>query len=322
MSTLAECVLLGDIGGTNARLALATESSLGPVTSFEVNRFARFTDVVDLFLRADPDRNRLRHALFAIAAPIYGERCVLTNSPWVIDASELQAAFGLRSQLVNDFAAVAHSLPSLGPTDVAKLGGGAADQTAPMAVLGPGTGLGVACLVHQADKPVVVASEGGHATLAATCDREDQIIQHLRQRFGHASAERAISGPGLENVYQAIAALDNVETNLQNAMQITRSALRGECGIALEALNVFCAFLGSFAGNVALTFDARGGVYIAGGISPRIVNFLRQSQFRAQFEAKGRFREYLKAIPVNVITHPAAALVGLASISHRVESGS
>jgi glucokinase len=322
MSTLAECVLLGDIGGTNARLALATESSLGPVTSFEVNRFARFTDVVDLFLRADPDRNRLRHALFAIAAPIYGERCVLTNSPWVIDASELQAAFGLRSQLVNDFAAVAHSLPSLGPTDVAKLGGGAADQTAPMAVLGPGTGLGVACLVHQADKPVVVASEGGHATLAATCDREDQIIQHLRQRFGHASAERAISGPGLENVYQAIAALDNVETNLQNAMQITRSALRGECGIALEALNVFCAFLGSFAGNVALTFDARGGVYIAGGISLRIVNFLRQSQFRAQFEAKGRFREYLKAIPVNVITHPAAALVGLASISHRVESGS
>jgi glucokinase len=322
MSTLAECVLLGDIGGTNARLALATESSLGPVTSFEVSRFARFTDVVDLFLRVDPDRNRLRHALFAIAAPIYGERCVLTNSPWVIDASELQAAFGLRSQLVNDFAAVAHSLPSLGPTDVAKLGGGAADQTAPMAVLGPGTGLGVACLVHQADKPVVVASEGGHATLAATCDREDQIIQHLRQRFGHASAERAISGPGLENVYQAIAALDNVETNLQNAMQITRSALRGECGIALEALNVFCAFLGSFAGNVALTFDARGGVYIAGGISPRIVNFLRQSQFRAQFEAKGRFREYLKAIPVNVITHPAAALVGLASISHRVESGS
>jgi glucokinase len=322
MSTLAECVLLGDIGGTNARLALATESSLGPVTSFEVNRFARFTDVVDLFLRVDPDRSRLRHALFAIAAPIHGERCVLTNSPWVIDASELQAAFGLRSQLVNDFVAVAHSLPLLGSTDVAKVGGGAADKGAPMAVLGPGTGLGVACLVHQADKPVVIASEGGHATLAATCDREDQIIQHLRQRFGHASAERAISGPGLENVYQAIAALDNVETNLQNAMQITRSALRGECGIALEALNVFCAFLGSLAGNVALTFDARGGVYIAGGISPRIVNFLRQSQFRAQFEAKGRFREYLKAIPVNVITHPAAALVGLASISHRVESGS
>jgi glucokinase len=313
MSTFPECVLLGDIGGTNARLALATDSVLGPITSFEVSRFSRFTDVVDLFLREDRHRSRLRHALFSIAAPIHGERCVLTNSPWVIDAIELQATFGLRSQL-NDFAAVAHSLPLLSPADLAEVGGGAADQTSPMAVLAPGTGLGVACLMRRADKPVVIPSEGGHATLAATCYREDQIIQHLRQRFGHASAERAVSGPGLENIYLAIGALDKVETALQNATQITRSALRGECRIAVEALNTFCAFLGSFAGNVALTFDARGGVYIAGGISPRIVNFMRRSQFRARFEAKGRFREYLKEISVNVITHPAAAFVGLTSI--------
>jgi glucokinase len=319
MSNFPECVLLGDIGGTNARLALATKSALGRVTTFEVNRFAQFKDVVDLFLRDDCNRNRLRHALFAIAAPIHGERCVLTNSPWVIDAFELQSTFGLQSQFVNDFAAVAHSLPLLGPADLAKLGGGAGDKTSPMAVLGPGTGLGVACLVRQSDKPFVIASEGGHATLAATCDREDQIIQHLRQRFGHASAERAVSGPGLENIYLAIGALEQVETTLQTATQITRSALRGECRIAVEALNVFCAFLGSFAGSVALTFDARGGVYIAGGISPRIVDFMRQSQFRARFEAKGRFRECLKAIPVNVITHPAAGFIGLTSISRTVE---
>jgi glucokinase len=321
MSTFPEHVLLGDIGGTNARLALATESVLGPVTSFEVNRFARFTDVIDLFLREDRDRRRLGHAFFAIAAPIRGERCVLTNSPWVIDAIELEATFGLRSQLFNDFAAVAHSLPLLGRADLAKIGGGAGDKTSPMAVLGPGTGLGVACLIRQADKPVVIASEGGHATLAATCDREDQIIDHLRQRFAHASAERAVSGPGLENIYLAIGALDKVETAPQTATQITRSALRGECSIAVEALNVFCAFLGSFAGNTALTFGTRGGVYIAGGISPRIVSFLCRSQFRARFEAKGRFREYLKAIPVNVITHPAAAFVGLTSISRTIESG-
>jgi len=139
--------------------------------------------------------------VFLRLAPIVGERCVLTNSRWVIDAIELQATFGLRSWLVNDFAAVAHSLPLLGPTDLAKLGGGAADKTAAMAVLGPGTGLGVACLIRRADQPLVIASEGGHATLAATCDREDQIIQHLRQRFGHASAEQAVSGPGLENIF-------------------------------------------------------------------------------------------------------------------------
>ena len=182
-----------------------------------------------------------------------------------------------------------------------------------MAVLGPGTGLGVACLMPRADKPIVIASEGGHATLAATCDREDRIIQHLRQRFGHASAERALSGPGLENIYRAIGAVDKVETPLQNAAQITKSALRGECDIAIEALNAFCAFLGSFAGNVALTFDARGGVYIAGGISPRIVDFMRKSQFRVRFEDKGRFRQYLKSIQVHVITNPAAAFIGLKS---------
>jgi glucokinase len=313
MSTFPECVLLGDIGATNARFALATETVLGPVTTFEVNRFARFTDVVDLFLRDHRDRSRLRHALFAIAAPIDGERCVLTNSPWVIEAAELQAIFGLQAELLNDFAAVANSLPLLGPADLAKLGGGASDKTSPMAVLGPGTGLGVACLIRRGDKRVVIASEGGHATLAATCDREDQIIQHLRQRFGHASAERALSGPGLENIYRAIGAVDKVEIALQNATQITRSALRGECNIAVEALNVFCAFLGSFAGNAALTFDARGGVYIAGGISPRIVDFMRRSQFRVRFEAKGRFQQYLKSIPVHVITHPAAAFIGLKS---------
>ena len=317
MSTFSERVLLGDIGGTNARLALATDLVLGPITSFEVSRFSRFTDVVDLFLREDRHRSGLRHALFSIAAPIHGERCVLTNSPWVIDVIELRAAFGVQSQLLNDFAAVSHSLPLLSPADLAKIGGGAADKMSPMAVLGPGTGLGVACLIGWTDKPVVIPSEGGHATLAATCDREDQIIQYLRRRFGHASAERAVSGPGLENIYLAIGALDKVETALQNATQITRSALSGECRVAVEALHVFCAFLGSFAGNVALTFDARGGVYIAGGISPRIVNFMRQSQFRARFEAKGRFRDYLKEIPVNVITHPAAAFVGLTSICGR-----
>jgi glucokinase len=317
MSTFSERVLLGDIGGTNARLALATDSVLGPITSFEVSRFSRFTDVVDLFLREDRHRSGLRHALFSIATPIHGERCVLTNSPWVIDVIELRTAFGVQSQLLNDFAAVAHSLPLLSPADLAKIGGGVADKTSPMAVLGPGTGLGVACLIRRTGKPVVIPSEGGHATLAATCDREDQIIQYLRRRFGHASAERAVSGPGLENIYLAIGALDRVETALQNATQITRSALSGECRVAVEALNVFCAFLGSFAGNVALTFDARGGVYIAGGISPRIVNFMRQSQFRARFEAKGRFRDYLKEIPANVITHPAAAFVGLTSICGR-----
>ncbi len=314
MPTSPECVLLGDIGGTNARLALGTGSSLGPITNFEVARFRRFADVIDLFLRDPRIGCQLSRALIAIAAPVNGERSTLTNARWVIDTAELRSLFGLQSRLLNDFEAVAHSLPLLGSADSTMIGGGAGERTLPMVVLGPGTGLGVACLVPRSDQAVVIQSEGGHATLAGTCEREDQIIQQLRRRFGHASTERAVSGPGLENIYQAIGALDKVATPLPDATQITSSALNGECTIAIEALNIFCGFLGSFAGNVALTFGARGGVYIAGGISPRIVDFLYRSQFRARFEAKGRFREYLKAIPVRVVTHPAATFIGLNSI--------
>jgi glucokinase len=163
-------------------------------------------------------------------------------SPAIFGGFDHDVRFVFGGALLNDFAAVAHSLPLLSLADLAKVGGGAADETSPMAVLGPGTGLGVACLIRRADKPIVIPSEGGHATLAATCDREDRIIQHLRQRFGHASAERAVSGLGLENIYRAIGALDKVEIALQNATQITRSVLSGECRIAVEALNVSALF--------------------------------------------------------------------------------
>jgi glucokinase len=161
---------------------------------------------------------------------------------------------------------------------------------------------------------VVIASEGGHATLAPTCEQEDRIVNHLRKRFGHVSAERVISGSGLENIYQTIAALEGLDFPPRNAAEITKNALSGECQLARRSLQAFCAFLGSFAGNVALTFGARGGVYIAGGISPRILDFLVRSEFRKRFEAKGRFRGYLEAIPSYLITHPAAALIGLKSI--------
>jgi len=314
MSAIPDYVLLGDIGATNARLGLVADSVLGPIASFEVARFAQFTDLIARFIAQHCGASSPRRALLAIAAPVDSNRCALTNSPWVIDTAELDAQFGIQSRLVNDFEAVAHALPLLGAPDLAKVGGATGRKSSPMTVLGPGSGLGVACLVPRAERSFVIPSEGGHATLPATCDREDQILKFLRERFGHSSAERAVSGSGLENIYRAIGALDGVETPLQNATQITTSALRGECDLAVEALNSFCAFLGSFAGNVALTFGARGGVYIAGGISPRIVDFIRRSQFRSRFEAKGRFSDYLRPIPVYVITHPHAAFIGLQSL--------
>jgi glucokinase len=311
-------ILLGDIGATNARFALLTDGILGPVKWLDVCEFARFTDAVDTFLNGHGYQSPITGAVLAVAGPVEGGRCALTNCRWEIDGIELRAALGLAEvHVLNDFQATALSLPHLEADDLCALGAGRAVPDAPMAVLGPGTGFGVACLVPGAHGPVVIASEGGHASLAAASRREDAIIDHLRSEFGHVSAERVISGSGLENVYRAIAALDGVEPLPRNPAEITTAALAGTCPTARAALDMFCAVLGSVAGDIALMFGARGGVYIAGGIAPRIVDHLRRSEFRARFEDKGRFRSYLEAIPSNVIVHSAATFVGLKSIAER-----
>ena len=312
-SILAKHVLLGDIGATNARFALLEHGTVSSLTSFDVAKYAQFADVVTAFLQGH-EHTEIAKAVFAVAGPVQGSRCVLTNSSWIVDAREFNETFGLEARIVNDFEAVAYSLPSLAAADVEGIGGGRAELAAPMAVLGPGSGLGVACLISGYGKNSIISSEGGHATLAGANEREDEIIKRLRYRFGHVSAERLISGEGLENIYQAIIEIDGLALGFRGAAEITRRALESNCRVASEALSLFCAFLGSFAGNVALTFGARGGVYIAGGISPRIVGFLRQSEFRNRFEAKGRLRPYLEAIPSYVIVHPAAAFLGLKSL--------
>ena len=312
-SISAKRVLLGDIGATNARFALLAHGTVSSLTSFDVAKYAQFADAVTAFLQGQ-EHTDIAKAVFAVAGPVQGSRCVLTNSSWVVDVRDFNETFGLEARIVNDFEAVAYSLPSLASADVEGIGGGRAELAAPMAVLGPGSGLGVACLISGYGKNFVISSEGGHATLASANEREGEIIKRLRYRFGHVSAERLISGQGLENIYQAIIEIDGLALEFQGAPQITKRALEKDCRVASEALRIFCAFLGSFAGNVALTFGARGGVYIAGGISPRIVSFLRQSEFRERFEAKGRLRPYLEAIPAYVIVHPAAAFIGLNSL--------
>jgi glucokinase len=191
-----------------------------------------------------------------------------------------------------------------------------------MVVLGPGSGLGVAGLIQNGADHVVVATEGGHATIAAESLREDAVLNELRKRFGHVSAERILSGPGIENLYEVMAALDGTAAPARNAAEITIAALKGVCPISREALDIFCAVLGGFAGNLALTYGARGGVYIAGGIAPRISDFLANSDFRRRFEQKGRLTDYLKAIPTQVIVHPAATFLGLTSLVSSKSSGS
>jgi len=308
-------VLLGDIGATNARLALFKDGALGPVEWMAADEYAQFPDAVEAFL-TKRGRPAVTGAMLAVAGPVEANRAHMTNRGWVIDGAKLCAQFRLRrARILNDFEATAWSLPHLEPQDLHRIGAGSGVPDTPMAVLGPGSGLGVACYVPSPRGAIVLPSEGGHAGLSGSCEREDRVIAHLRERFGHVSSERAVSGPGLENLYGAMAAIDGRQVPQRDAPAITRAGLEGSCETSRAAIEMFCAFLGTVAGDLALIYGARGGVFIAGGIAPRVLEFLERSQFRARFEDKGRMRPYLAAIPTSVIVHPDATFVGLQALA-------
>jgi len=308
--------LLGDIGGTNARFAVLTGETLSPIDHLPVSRYRSMIDAVDGYLGGRQDRVRIGAAVLGVAAPIEGERSVLVNSQWVVDAAELRAAFGFKSiSLVNDFEALAYALPHLSGLDVKPLAGGKPQAGESMAVIGPGTGLGMAGVVRRGDGTTIIPTEGGHATLPGTTPREDAVIERLRHKFGHVSAERVLSGPGLENLHAAIAAIDGIAVSSDTAVEIVRQALDRSCPVSVGAVDMFCAMLGTVAGDLALMFRARSGVYIGGGIAPRIVDLLAQSEFRARFMAKGRFQSYLESIPTAVIVNSDAAFLGLKSLA-------
>jgi len=316
-------VLLGDIGGTNARFAVLIGGELAEVEQVMVADHPSFGAAIATFLARQQPRPDIGAAVLAIAGPVRGEFCAITNSPWMIDAVELCATFGLTTvQLINDFEAVARSLPRLREADLFPLGEGKAHAGEPMLVLGPGTGFGAAALIDPNGRAIPVATEAGHATLPSASAREDAIIDHLRQRFGHVSVERVISGPGLANLYETIASLDDAPIPKRDQNEITEAAIAGSCATSRMALETFCAMLGTVAGNLALGFGALGGVYIAGGIAPRIAAFLAQSEFRKRFEAKGRFRSYLAAVPTSIIVHPHPTFVGLKALSEAADDAS
>src|SRR5262249_22885603 len=232
MTASAEVVLLGDIGATNARFALLVDGVLGPVAWVEVARYPQFADAVKDFLQGQAGKTVVTHALFAVAGPVETQRVVMSNCPWIIDGREIRHQFDLKTaRIVNDFEATALSLPHLQEQDLQSLGGWRAAPGAPMAVLRPGSGLGVAGLLSVSSGTTVDASEGGYGTLAATRSSKNAVLAYLREPFGHASAERALSGPGLENLYGAIAALDGIDAPVRNAAEITNAALKGTCGV-------------------------------------------------------------------------------------------
>ena len=324
--------LVADIGGTNARFGWqATRAA--PIEQVHTLRCADFATLEDAI------RAYLRGAALAvppvcgigIATPITGDAVRMTNHHWAFSQRALRERLGFaRLLVINDFTALALAVPVLDASALRQVGGGTAVVGAAIGVLGPGTGLGVSGLVprrnddghddghddddDQAGVYLPLQGEGGHVTLAAETPREFAALDVLRRRYGHASAERVVSGQGLLDLCTALGEVDGIAVvPAASAADVTRQALDASDATCTEALQMFCGFLGSVAGNLALTLGAQGGVYIGGGIVPRLGMWFDGSPFRSRFEAKGRFRAYLAAIPTYVIdANVAPSLMGAA----------
>ena len=308
--------LLGDIGGTNARFALQMPGAPPEaVRVLATSDHASLAAAVTAYLEETGPPIAPDQAAIAVASPVAGDHVELTNNAWSFTISETQRALGLAGlHVVNDFVAIALSILKLEPGDARQIGGGAAMPGTPVGVIGPGTGLGVSGLVPADTGWVPLATEGGHVTLPAVTAREDEVVRWLRDKYGHASAERAISGPGLVNLHGALCDIDGTAPERLTPDDITRHALDNTSAVCVEALEMFCAMLGTVAGDLALTQGARGGVFIAGGIVPDFVDAFAASRFRDRFEDKGRFRTYLAQIPTFVITRELPAFLGLAAV--------
>lgn len=295
--------LLADIGGTHARFAWQARAG-APLSDEAVLSCDDHADLESAIEHYLAQRSGLRpvEAALAMANPVQGDRVHMTNRDWSFSIQALKRAMGLeRLIVINDFKALALALPVLQADELRVLRPGTPDDGAPRAVLGPGTGLGVATLVSTPQGDVAVEGEGGHVTLAAANEEEAAVIAYLRQRFGHASAERALSGPGLVNLYEAACALTSQPAADLIPADVVTAARSGSDACCVQAIGWFMAFLGNVAGNLALTVGARGGVYIGGGIPPRIADLLPTSRFAERFLGKGRFHAYLSTIPVHLI---------------------
>ncbi len=307
--------LLADIGGTHARFAMlyAGRSMPSELAVLACDQHASLLDAIIGYLTQHTVVTP-RWCAIGIATPVTGDRVSMTNHAWTFSIRELQAALGLeRLVVINDFTALAFALPHLRESDLRQIGPGMARPNAPRALLGAGTGLGVAGLLPAGAAQLPVVGEGGHVTLAAQDDAEDAVLRVLRRRFGHVSAERALSGPGLVNLYLACCETAGRTPMALDAGDVTQHALNDDDPQCRRAVEMFFAFLGSTAGNLALTLGAFGGVYVGGGIAPRLLALMEASPFRARFEAKGRFSDYLREIPTWVIASDfPPALLGAA----------
>ncbi len=307
--------LLADIGATHARLGLETAPGvLGQVAVLLCDDFDGIIPLLHAYLEQHPG-GRIHHAAFALANPISGDFIRMTNRDWQFSTDAVRRALGLSTLLiVNDFTALAMALPGFQPKDLLQIGGGAPQTHAVSGVLGPGTGLGVSGVIPTIDGFVTLGSEGGHVNFAPSDEREFAILQYAWREWQHVSNERLISGPGIELIYRALAERNGVAAPARSTADIVSAALDAHDPLCLEVLETFAGMLGSAAANLAVTLGAFGGMFIGGGIVPRMGAWFAQSPFRARFEAKGRFRDYIAQIPTYIIMTPNPALYGVSAI--------
>lgn len=318
-ATPAPLGLVGDVGGTHARFALAVRRDgrvqVEQALVFLARDYPTGEDAVRAYL-AKVDAGRLPAAVVAAAGPVMDGAVAFTNNTaWRFSETGLKAAGGFeQARLINDFAAQALAIDHLQTGDCRSIGpAGRRPAGGSAVIMGPGTGFGVAARIDDGRGRAILTGEGGHASFAPDDAEEIEILTRLARRFGHVSIERVLSGPGLLNLYQTLAAIRGEPATLVEPDAVTRGALAGE-PLSRLALERFCAILGSVAGDFALAYGARDGVYISGGIAPVIIDVLETSDFRRRFEAKGRFVDYLRPIPTRVVMEPRAALIGAAGL--------
>jgi len=316
--------LIADIGGTNARFALCIDGRVQHEMDLRCADFPSLSDAVELYLKQIAPAERPLEAAFAIAAALSGDQVNLTNSHWKFSAQAICNELQLkRLIIVNDFTALAMSIRHLQDHELMRVGGLQPEPNKPMAVLGPGTGLGVSGLIPAGNAWIPLEGEGGHVTWSPGSERETAVLNSLHKDYEHVSAERVLSGMGLVNLYTALSALNDKPARSFEPADITAHALNKTDDTCIEALQMFCSILGSTAGNLVLTLGAKGGVYIAGGIVPRLGDYFLQSPFRQSFENKGRYKTYLAAVPAYVMTAKQPAFIGLIhafdSIGPRIE---
>ncbi len=307
--------LIADIGGTYARFALEISPGVfEQAASLRCAEHADFHAAVTAYLTGT-NASHIKNAAIAIANPVSGDLVRMTNYHWQFSIEQMRARLAFDNLVVvNDFTALAMALPNLMPSQRRQIGAGAPVSRSVIGVIGAGSGLGVSGLIPAEHGWIALGTEGGHASFSPRTEREILILQYALKQHGHVSFERLLSGPGIELIYRALVSDTGTKTSILTAPEITQHALDGSDMLCVEALELFCAVLGTASANLAVTQGALGGIYIGGGIVPRLGTFFDRSQFRTRFEDKGRFSDYMRSIPTYVITAEDSTFVGASVI--------